>query len=66
MVIRDAGMSKTLDPKNPSLSQMSFGTRLVRRQRNFASMASLFEGLGLDALRTYYSGLVNPAGPAPR
>ena len=66
MVIRDAGMSKTLDPKNPSLSQMSFGTRLVSRQRNFASMASLFEGLGFDALRAYYSGLVNPAGPAPR
>jgi thiol-disulfide isomerase/thioredoxin len=61
MLLRDAGMAKTLDPRLTSLSQFSFGLRLIQRQRDFAGMAQLFAGIGNKALEMYYRNLVPPS-----
>jgi thiol-disulfide isomerase/thioredoxin len=57
-LLRDLRLLKSQNPKSPDLSALSFGSRLVFRDRSFESLATEFTKIGQDSLASYYQQYV--------
>ena len=53
-LLRDAAIVATMDPRDTSAAQLHFGTRLMKRNRNWSFLAKAFAGCGLDKLAAEY------------
>jgi peroxiredoxin len=61
-LLRDLGILRDMDPRSPSASALSFGSRVVFRDRDFNGIAKLFADAELPQLAAYYRSFVGRFG----
>ncbi|MBC8329483.1 MAG: ASPIC/UnbV domain-containing protein [Planctomycetes bacterium] len=54
VLLRDVELLKRMDPADPSDTKLSFGGRVFRKTRDYASLVEQFEQLGLSEMAGFY------------
>jgi peroxiredoxin len=61
-LLRDTALVSAMDPRNPSAAELHFGTRLMKRHRNWHFLAKAFASYGLQSLASEYQARAQAVG----